>query len=155
MKSVYWASRLRPKSARILCISLASILLLSALCLMNGFSKTAYAAEKIDTVTGKITMSLDASTTPTQPGTQTTDGKSGGTTSGTDGQATGGSSGQATTEGSKTTGNQQTSAGTGTFKKVLASTGDYLPYALISLLVAGTAFAGIIFVSRRSSNSKC
>lgn len=73
MKSEYWASHLRPKSARILAITLASILLLSALCLMNGFSKTAYAAEKTDTVTGKITMTLIPSDNLNPPAPGTTD----------------------------------------------------------------------------------
>lgn len=163
MKSEYWASRLRPKSARILAISLASILAVSALCLMNGFSQTAYASEKIDTVAGKITMTLMPSDTPTQPGTQTTDGKSGGSSSGTDGQTTtgggdgkssGSASGQSGTDVNANAGNQQNAGFTGTIKKVLASTGDYIPFALVSLLVAGTAFAGITFIARRSSDSK-
>lgn len=156
MKSVYWASRLRPKSARILCISLASILLISALCLMNGFSNTAYAAEKIDTVAGKITMKLDTSIIPTKPGTQTTNGKSGVSTSGTDWQTTGGSTdkSKATGESGNASGSQKVSTETGNFKKVLASTGDFLPYALVALIVAGTAFAGVTFVARRSSDTK-
>ena len=64
---------LRSKAAIILAISLASALLVSSLCLTFGFSEQAYARETTDTITGKITLHLDATPLPDQDGVDNPD----------------------------------------------------------------------------------
>lgn len=143
MKQPCDVGSLRPKAAIILAISLASALLVSSLCLTFGFSEQAYARERTDTITGKITLHLDATPLPDQDGVDNPDMP--------DKQPTDVSNNNPET--SKPSVEQKPSAIV-TIKKLLASTGDYMQVALITLVTVGTSFAAISYVARRNSTAK-
>lgn len=138
MKSEGRAKFSRPRSASMLAIFIVGILVVSVLSLTRSYTTSAYAAQKTETVTGDIVMVLDKPITPTEQVTGGPDGSSGGATLGTD----------------KNSGNNQKAAEPSTINKVLAVTGDYLPYILVALALSSACVAGIVYIARRNATGK-
>lgn len=137
MKTCNSSSPTRHKTLHLAAILIAFALFAGTICFSNACSEPAFAVSKTEVVTGEISMVLAKPTTPTE---QVTAGKD--------------KSSSTNQLSQSSVSDSQKAAEPATINKILAQTGDYLPYILLALAIACVSFAGITCIARRNTTGK-